>query len=84
MPTKIDPKKPTAKQPTGARGLKLIERYEEIGEFGEPQFAALPRAPRYLVTYMNSQTGGRLRSATVISITNQSTASNTVSVSFFK
>jgi len=31
-----------------------------------------------------SQTGGRLRSATIVSITNQSAASNSVFVSFFK
>ena len=51
-----------------------------MGEFpGE----ALPGKPRYLVTYMNSQAGGRIRSATIVSITNQARDVNRVSVSFF-
>lgn len=40
--------------------------------------------PRYLVTYMSSQTGGRIRSATVVSVTNQSDRDNRVTVSYYK
>jgi hypothetical protein len=41
--------------------------------------------PRYLVTYMNSQTANNaMRSATVVSVTNQSRLINRVSVTFFK
>lgn len=44
----------------------------------------MPVRTRYLVTYMNSQTGGRHRSATVVSVTNQSDKPNEVTVSWFK
>jgi hypothetical protein len=70
------PKDPTA--------LKLLEHYVELGQLGTLEPAGLPAEPRYLVTYMNSQTGGRIRSATVVSITNQSRVINRVFVSFFK
>ena len=44
----------------------------------------LPVRTRYLVTYMNSQTASRQRSATVVSVTNQSDRPNLVTVSWFK
>jgi hypothetical protein len=74
----------SAKLPKDPRALKLIEHYIELGHFGEAEAIGVPAEPRYLVTYMNSQTGGRIRSATVVSITNMSRAVNRVFVSFFK
>jgi hypothetical protein len=57
----------------------------EIGEFEElKDLIALPSVPRYLVTYMNSQTAGRIRSATIVTVTNQSPRPNLVTVSYFK
>jgi hypothetical protein len=70
--------------PTDPRALRRLERLIELGELEELPVAALPSVPRYLVTYMNSQTGGRVRSATVVSVTNQSEKPNRVSVSYFK
>jgi hypothetical protein len=70
--------------PTDPRALRRLERLLELGEFEEVAVAGVPGIPRYLVTYMNSQTGGRIRSATVVSVTNQSAQTNLVSVSYFK
>ena len=70
--------------PTDPEALKRLERHIEIGDLRELPELALPNVPRYLVTYMNSQTGGRIRSATVVSVTNQSNSINRVFVSFFK
>lgn len=81
---KIDPKTAGAKLPKDPHALRLIEHYIELGQFGELDLTALPREPRYLVTYMNSQTGGRTRSATVVSVTNMARVINRVFVTFFK
>jgi hypothetical protein len=71
--------------PTDPRALKRLERLVELGEIEELEpVAGLPGKPRYLVTYMNSQTLGRVRSATVVTVTNQSDKPNLVSVSYFK
>ena len=70
--------------PTDPEVLKHLEREIEFGNLGELPPILLPAVPRYLVTYMNSQTRGRIRSATVVSVTNQSNAINRVFVSFFK
>jgi hypothetical protein len=70
--------------PKDPRVVKLVEREIEFGHLGELPGLALPNVPRYLVTYMNSQTGGRIRSATVVSVTNQSSVINRVWVSYFK
>lgn len=70
--------------PTEPRALKRLERYIELGEFDDFQIAGIPSIPRYLVTYMNSQARGRIRSATVVSVTNQSDKINRVFVSYFK
>ena len=66
------------------RAQRLLEREKETGNFGPVSAVAIPSTPRYLVTYMNSQTGGRTRSATVVSVTNQSQIFNRVFVAFFK
>jgi hypothetical protein len=76
--------KEAANVPTDPRASRRLERLVELGEFEEIPVAGLPSLPRYLVTYMNSQTRGRIRSATVVSITNQSEQTNLVSVSYFK
>ena len=46
--------------------------------------AAATTAPRYTVTYMNSQTGGTIDSATVVSVTNGGTEICDVVVNFYK
>ena len=71
--------------PTDPGALKQLERHIERGELEEiADIAGLPGLPRYLITYMNSQTGGRIRSATVVTVTNQSDRPNLVSVAYFK
>jgi hypothetical protein len=71
--------------PTDPRALSRLKRHIELGELEQIEgLIALPAVPRYLVTYMNSQTGGRIRSATVVSVTNQSEQRCFVTVSYFK
>ena len=70
--------------PTDPRALKRLEREIELGNFGISHELALHNTPRYLVTYMKSRTGGRVRSATVVTVTNQSRWHNRVWVSYFK
>ena len=82
MPNALNKKAPNI--PTEPRALKRLERHIELGELGDFKVAGVPNVPRYLVTYMNSQIGGRIRSATVVSVTNQSDKINRVFVSYFK
>lgn len=82
MPNALNKKAPNI--PTEPRALKRLERHIELGELGDFKILGVPNVPRYLVTYMNSQTGGRIRSATVVSVTNQSDKINRVFVSYFK
>lgn len=70
--------------PTEGRALRRFERNLELGELDEIISPWLPVRTRYLVTYMNSQTLGRQRSATVVSVTNQSEKTNLVTVTWFK
>ncbi len=72
--------------PTEKRALERLKRAVELGELEElPPIAGIPSVPRYLVTYMNSQTANdAMRSATVVSVTNQSNLINRVFVTFFK
>lgn len=72
--------------PTEERALKRLKRVVEIGELEDlTGIQGLPSVPRYLVTYMNSQTASdSMRSATVVSVTNQSHLINRVFVTFFK
>jgi hypothetical protein len=69
--------------PKDPRALRLIEQELQIGNLGPIPPIIIPARPRYLVTYMNSQTGGRTRSATVVTVTNQSSSSCRVAVSYF-
>jgi hypothetical protein len=70
--------------PTGPEPLKRLKRHIELGHLEEiPPAVGAAGIPRYLVTFMHSQTGGRIRSATVVSVTNQSDQTNIVSVSYF-
>jgi hypothetical protein len=70
--------------PTDDRALRRLHRHVEIGDLEEMSVAGLAGRPRYLVTYMNSQTGGRVRSATVVTVTNQAPRPNVVTVTWFK
>jgi hypothetical protein len=70
--------------PTEPRALRLLERQLEIGELGPLPPIFVPAEPRYLVTYMNSQTADRIRSATAVTVTNQSPSHCLVGVSYFK
>jgi hypothetical protein len=79
---KINRKAPNV--PTEGRALKRFEHHIELGELEEIVSPWLPVRTRYLVTYMNSQTASRQRSATVVSVTNQSDRPNLVTVSWFK
>ena len=71
--------------PKDPRASRRLEMQIESGNLEEvPIEFTLSAVPRYLVTYMNSQTRGQIRSATVVSVTNQSNATNQVLVSYFK
>ncbi len=72
--------------PTDDRALARLRRAVERGELEQlPSVPGIPSTPRYLVTYMNSQTANdSMRSATVVSVTNQSKLINRVFVTFFK
>ena len=70
--------------PTEGRALKRLEQHIEVGDLEEIVSPWLPVRTRYLVTYMSSQTASRQRSATVVSVTNQSDRPNLVTVSWFK
>lgn len=72
--------------PTEKRALKRLQRAIELEQLEDlTDILGIPQVPRYLVTYMNSQTqNDAMRSATVVSVTNQSDRINRVFVSFFK
>jgi hypothetical protein len=70
--------------PRDPQSVARLERLIEHGEIGEFPAGGIVGCPRYLVTYMKSRTdNSQIRSATVVSITNQSKVNNRVSVSFF-
>jgi hypothetical protein len=70
--------------PTDPAALRQLERHLDVGELAELSTAWLPSLPRYLVTYMNSQTAARVRSATIVTVTNQSSKPNLVTVTWFR
>lgn len=71
--------------PSEPRAVKRLERAIELGELEDLTGILEPRGvPRYLVTYMKSETGGRIRSGTVVSVTNQSEKENRVTVTYYK
>jgi len=70
--------------PTDPRALRRLQQHVELGELEELGAIAVPSVPRYLVTYMNSQTAGRIRSSTIVTVTNQSARPNVVTVTWFK
>ncbi len=78
--------RPGPKVTTEKRALARLERAIELGELEElPQTAGIPQEPRYLVTYMKSNTADdATRTATVVTVTNQSNLINRVFVTFFK
>ena len=72
------------KVPRDSRAKRRLEELVARGEFEviDPA-AALAGRPRYLVTFMRSLTGFQIRSATVVTVTNQAPRPNPVSVSYF-
>ena len=71
--------------PTDANAKKQLDRHVELGELGDlADIVKFPGTPRYVVTYMNSQKGGRIQSATIVTVTNQSPRPNVVTVLWFK
>jgi hypothetical protein len=70
--------------PTEERALRQLQQHIELGDLQDLGAIALPGVARYLVTYMNSQTGGRVRSATIVTVTNQSVRPNVITVSWFR
>ena len=69
--------------PRDARALRRLQQHIELGDLEDLGALALAGVPRYLVTYMNSQAGGRVRSSTIVSVTNQSAKPNLVTVTWF-
>ncbi|MGJ7439510.1 hypothetical protein [Aquipuribacter sp. MA13-6] len=82
MPIRVNEKAPNV--PVEERAATTLRRHLEAGTLDEIGGLAFPSRPRYLVTYMNSQTGGRVRSATLVSVTNQSDFPTTVTVSWYR
>jgi hypothetical protein len=82
MPVEINEKLPNV--PVEGRARRQLERHIELGELDDLGGILMPARTRFLVTYMNSQTGGRVRSATIVSVTNQSARPNLVTVTWFK
>lgn len=71
--------------PQVERGVRLLEREAEVGNFGPlDPVIAIPTRARYLITYMKSRTEDSIRSATVASVTNQTDTTCRVTVSYFK
>jgi hypothetical protein len=71
--------------PTDASAKKQLQRHIELGELEDlAEIVKFPGTPRYVVTYMNSQKGGRIQSATIVTVTNQSPRPNVVTVLWFK
>ncbi len=86
----VDPKSPTTELdrnaesfPQDPEAVKFLEREIELGNLGELPYVPPLIVPRYLVTYMKSSTTSQIRSATVVTITNQSPNPNWVMVSYF-
>lgn len=72
--------------PTEKRALEVLKKAVQAGELEDLKAGEVfPIFPRYLVTYMNSQTAkDSMRSATVVTVTNQSRVPNRVRVTFYK
>jgi hypothetical protein len=82
MPVQFDAKAPNI--PTSGRAAANFQKLVEEGLFEEVEHPGAHCGGRYLVTYMLSLATTKLRSATVISVTNQSPQPNLVRVAFFK
>lgn len=73
------------KVPTDPRARKRLEQVVEAGHLEDLVGVIVPIVfPRFLVTYMNSVTGGRLRSATVVSVTNRAEVPIRVVINWYK
>jgi hypothetical protein len=64
--------------PTDPEAINRLERHIEFGELAQLTPTSVSSAPRYLVTYMKSNTNGRIRSSTVVMVTNKSSITNRV------
>ncbi len=85
MKSKFNQKAPN--WPGDAQSVKSLERFIELEEIGDLDLKIFPwpfLVSRYLVTSMKSNTSGRIRTATVVTITNQSRLTNRVAVNFFR
>jgi hypothetical protein len=74
----------SSKVPTEERALRQLHRHIDLGQLEELPEGEFPTTPRYLVTFMKSETIDRVRTATVVTVTNQSKRPIRVSVSYFK
>lgn len=70
--------------PTEPEAVKHLERQIEFGELAQLTPTTVSGEPRYLVTYMKSNTSGRIRSGTVVTVTNQSPNINRVFVFYYR
>ena len=76
--------KKTPDAPTDANARKELQRHMELGELRDlADIIKFHGTPRYVVTYMNSQKGGTIQSATIVTVTNQSPRPNVVTVRWF-
>ena len=70
--------------PTDPAAARHLETQIEIGNLGAVEGIAQPGTPRFLVTFMRSDTSGRIRSGTVVTVTNLQPVPNRVSVAFYR
>lgn len=70
--------------PTDPEAINRLESHIELGELAQLTPTSVSGAPRYLVTYMKSNTSGRIRSGTVVTVTNQSSLINRVFVFYYR
>lgn len=73
------------KVPTEPRAMKRLEQAVESGYLENLVGIPIPIVvPRFLVTYMNSVIGGRVRTATVVTVTNRAETPIRVLVNWYK
>lgn len=70
--------------PTDPEAINRLEKHIDFGELAQLTPTTVSGPPRYLVTYMKSNTSGRIRSGTVVTVTNQSSFTNRVFVFYFR
>ena len=70
--------------PTDPEAINRLERHIEFGELAQLSPIAIAGTPRYLVTYMKSNTSGPTRTGTVVTVTNQAPHINRVFVYYYR